>query len=110
MQQHDSSHDRIQQLEEELAALRAEMAELRTYAARTQRGGRGSRVRSAHASGRRTLLKWAGAAAATAAVTMLATEQSAKADDGQNLIIGQTNTGTSTTILSGSGPNTPNSR
>jgi len=99
MQQHDSSQDRIQQLEEELAALRAEMAELRTYAACIQRGGRGGHVRSAHASGRRTLLKWAGAAAATAAVTMLATEQSAKAADGDPILAGQTTTALSETIL-----------
>jgi hypothetical protein len=100
MEYRDSSQERMQQFEDELAALRAEVATLRAQAARPQRTGRGGHARSAHASGRRTLLKWAGAAAATAAVTALATEQSAKAaeaDNGQSLILGQTNTAASTT-------------
>ncbi len=86
------------QQQEEIAALRerAERAERmaeRTVQPRTRRAAK------PHGAGRRSLLKWAGAAAAATAVSVLATERPALAANGDPITAGNTTTASATTML-----------
>jgi hypothetical protein len=107
-----AEHDELRRLVDEMAELRRiidrqqhEIAALREQPEPATRPSltRAQRSATPRGSGRRSLLKWAGVAAAATAVSVMATEHTAMAADGDPITAGNTTQASSTTTLQAAG-------